>query len=406
MIRHAFRLIWNRKRRSLLLMGEVLLSFVVVFAVTAAIITGAIRYRRPLGFSYDHVWVLHIDRGVGMHDEAQPGHEDRETLSRIRDELESEPDVKGVSYTSGNFPYSQSLWTTGFNWDGKMHSAWIWLADDRFADVMGLTLLEGRWFNAEDDAAVRDVIVVTRQMKEEVFGGESPVGKIQIKDDQDERLIVGVVDDYRYRGEFEPHRGGFFLRSHVKDTGAYLPNLALFSVRDGSDARVEERILQRVRALAPNWTFRIETLVDKRAAHIKDNLLGAGVFVAVAGFLIVNVALGLFGVLWQSISRRHGEIGLRRAVGARPGSIAGQVLLETLVLATIALLGGILVAAQIPILGLDSLVIQRGTVIPGSTYVLAMVCGVVMIYLLVSLCALYPSQLAARVEPASALHDE
>ena len=407
MIRHTFKLIWNRKRRNILLMSEILLSFVVMFAVATAIITGLTRYLEPLGFSYESTWVLHLNRGGDLLDQAAEDSETRATLQRIRGELESQPEIAGVSFIASNYPYSHSTWSTSFDWEGKKYGASVWLTDDDFAKVVGLTVLEGRWFNAEDDASPRRAVVLNRQMKEELFGDESPIGKIQADEGEDEeRIIVGVVENYRYKGEFEPHRGGFFERHEISDTASDLPYAALLSVREGSDARVEEKILRRLAPVAPDWTLRIETLTDARQTYLKDNLLQAGIFVTVAGFLVFNVALGLFGVLWQSINRRHGEIGLRRAVGASRGHIAGQILAESLVLATLAIAAGVLVAVQMPVLGLDSLLTGYEISVPGPVYALAMACAAVMIYLLVSLCALYPSQLAARVQPAAALHDE
>lgn len=405
MIRHTLKLIWNRKRRNILLITEVFLAFVVMFAVSTALITGLTRYLKPLGFSYMNNWVIFFNRGglEGSENES----ETRATMARIEQEMESQPEVAKVSFASSNYPYSRSVWMTNFKWKDQSYHPAIWLVDDDFAEVAGLKVLEGRWFNREDDASPRRAVVLTRKMKEDLFGDESPVGQIQADPDRkEERIIVGVVEDYRYRGEFEPYRGGLFERHPITDTSSNLAGQAVFSVRPGSDARVEESILKRLASIAPDWDLRIETLTDRRRSYVRDNLLHTGIFVMVAGFLVFNVALGLFGVLWQSISRRHGEIGLRRAVGASRGHIARQVLTESLVVGTFAIAAGLLIALQVPLLRLETVVTGTETPVPGGIYVLAMACTMLLIYLIVSLCALYPSQLAARVEPAAALHED
>ena len=64
------------------------------------------------------------------------------------------------------------------------------------------------------------------------------------------------------------------------------------------------------------------------------------ILIIVAGFLIINVALGLFGVLWYNINLRKSEIGLRRAVGASGNAVSKQLVGEALVLATFALIIG------------------------------------------------------------------
>jgi putative ABC transport system permease protein len=122
-------------------------------------------------------------------------------------------------------------------------------------------------------------------------------------------------------------------------------------------------------------------------------------FFVLAGFLVFNVALGLFGVLWYSINRRRGEIGLRCAVGADARRISGQILGESLMMATLGVVLGLFFAIQVPMTGLF------GSVGLG-VYLLAMVSAAALIYLIVTACAVYPSRLAARIQPAEALRDE
>ena len=65
-----------------------------------------------------------------------------------------------------------------------------------------------------------------------------------------------------------------------------------------------------------NSNVEIEHLTNKRKSINYFALVPMIVLLIVACFLIINVALGLFGVLWYNINKRRGEIGLRRAVGA------------------------------------------------------------------------------------------
>ncbi len=61
MIRHVFRLIWNRKRTNLLMMTEIFVSFLVLFAVVGLGVYTADNWRRPIGYSIDRVWNIQID---------------------------------------------------------------------------------------------------------------------------------------------------------------------------------------------------------------------------------------------------------------------------------------------------------------------------------------------------------
>jgi putative ABC transport system permease protein len=104
----------------------------------------------------------------------------------------------------------------------------------------------------------------------------------------------------------------------------------------------------------------------------------------VAAFLIINVALGIFGVLWYNINKRRGEIGLRRAVGAPGSSVSAQLVSEAMILATLSLIIGAFFAVQFPLLNVFDL--------PASVYLIAMLLAVIFIYLLVLVCSLYPGQ--------------
>jgi putative ABC transport system permease protein len=78
----------------------------------------------------------------------------------------------------------------------------------------------------------------------------------------------------------------------------------------------------------------IEHMDNKLESKNKLTLVPMIIASIVAGFLVINVALGLFGVLWYNINKRKGEIGLRRAVGASGNSISGSSIGEALVLST------------------------------------------------------------------------
>ena len=122
----------------------------------------------------------------------------------------------------------------------------------------------------------------------------------------------------------------------------------------------------------------------------------------VAGFLLLMVALGLTGVVWQSVTQRIREFGLRRAKGATIADIRRQVLVEMVIMTSIALVVGVALLAQLPLLPLPS----ELDVIPAGVFTLSIAASAGAIYVLTLLCGWYPSRLATRVQPAEALHYE
>jgi putative ABC transport system permease protein len=103
--------------------------------------------------------------------------------------------------------------------------------------------------------------------------------------------------------------------------------------------------------------------------------------------------------LWQSVTTRIREIGVRRALGASAADVRWQVIGELMVMATIAMAGGTLVVLQFPFLDL------LGPV-PASVFAAGLSLTIVSLYGLALVCGLHPARLATTVHPSEALRYE
>ena len=394
MIRHLFTLIWNRRRANFLLITEVFLAFVVLFVVGSMLVYNQQNYRTPLGFGYEHVWRLDLDPGT------LPEAGRLATVRQVMTQLRALPEVVAVSRTSFNTPFSGSSNGSPVSTQDEkivVEHASGHSVEDPLREVLELPLVAGRWFDKRDDGAALRPAVLSRALAEQLFPGQSPLGQVVDRNDEIFR-IVGLVEQFRADGDLEEPRPAIFLRVNPQDTTLNEASTLLLRVRPGAGAELERRMSTGILATAKGWNVSITTLPEQRAAQLKRTLTPLVALGLVCGFLILNVALGLFGVLWQTINQRRAELGVRRALGATAGAISGQVLGELLVLTTFGLVLGLLVAAQFPLLGVFS--------IKASVYFTAMLLAAAGLYLLAAICALYPSQLAARIQPAVALREE
>lgn len=394
MIRHLFTLIWNRRRANALLTAEIFLAFVVLFAVGSLATYLRQNYQAPLGFTYEHVWTIDLNAGNQPHDQQFA------TLQQVLLRLRTTPGVEVVSRSLDTTPFSFNSNTNdlfvGAGTEQRQTEADVYYAGPEMRDVLGLQLTEGRWFDRRDEATNRRPVVITEATRRELFLGQSPLGKI-VRREKDELQVVGVIDAYRAGGQLSKPQPGILLYVSPQDTTDALFTL-LVRVRPGAGAALAKKISEDIRAIGPTWTSTIVTLPEQRLTQLKQ-LLSVPVFLGVVClFLILNVALGLFGVLWLNISQRRAEIGLRRAIGASAGNISGQIVGEILVLTTFGLLLGLLVAMQFPLLNVFN--VQPGI------YLTAILLATGGLYLLAAICALYPSRLAAGIQPAVALREE
>ncbi|MBE9586428.1 ABC transporter permease [Mucilaginibacter sp. JRF] len=394
MIKHLFKLIWNKKKQNFLLLSEIFISFMVIFGVFSFGVYAYKNYMAPMNIKYENVWVINYSNTLKT--------ENADSLemfySSLKQNIQALPGVIEASYTSANFPYSTSMMNNGITYKGKQYfGVNNYRVDDDYLKTLGGNLIEGRWYRKADGAGKERVIVINKKLKDDVFGSGSAIGKyIDGNNSKDGRRVIGVVDDMKNFGDYQPAKYGMFERidtSYRKWVGNML-----VKVKPGADAAFEGKLYKTMANALKNSNIEIEHLDDKLSSTNKFTLVPLIILSIIAAFLIINVALGLFGVLWYNINKRRGEIGLRRAIGASGNSVSGQLVAESLILATLSLLIGSFFAAQFPLLNVFDL--------PAMVYVIALLMAVVFIYLLVFVCALYPGRQAANIYPAVALHEE
>jgi len=394
MFKHLFKLIWNKKKQNFLLMFEMLISFMVTFAVFTFVVYYYQNYKKPMGFDYENVWVINYNNSL------KTTNSDSLTLfyETIRQTLKEMPQVKDVGFTLDNIPFSAYINGTGLQYNNKkINMVNNYNVEDSYRDVLNIKVLEGRWFNKSDAVAKNKPIVINASLKEIIFGNSNAAGKLIGNYDGTEKMqIIGVVEDMKFKGDYKPSGTAVFNRV---DTGAlHWLDRILIKVTTDADAAFESHLYKTMANFMKNTNVEIEHLTTKRKSINNLALIPMIILLIVAGFLIINVALGLFGVLWYNINKRRGEIGLRRAVGATGTSISKQLVGEALVLSTISLTIGCFFAFQFPLLNVFDL--------PAGIYLIAIALSVAFIYALVTICAFYPGKQAAGIYPAVALHEE
>lgn len=396
MIRHLLKLVWHRRTANLLLVVEIFASFLVAFPLAGF---GLFLWRnstQPLGYDWTDVWSVAIDAGARYTAAEGEAAAAADTLVRLLAAAEAMPEVEAAA-AAAIAPLEMA--SSDRTRDGV--STLADAATDSFAEVMDLEIVAGRWFGPEDDALGHTPVVIDRDLARTLWGDAVAVGRrfpLAMGEGADER-VIGVVSEFKKDGELAAPGHFVFYRSRLGEAAPPDVSRLLLEMASGADAAVEERLVEDLSALAPGWTFEVTPLERLRANQIRARLVPLALGGIVAVFLLAMVALGLTGVLWQSITQRGAELGLRRALGASRVQVRRQVLAEVLLLTGLAVGAGLVVVVQLPLFELVGF-------LDPSLFMGALALAVTTILGLALVCGLYPSRLAMAVEPAEALRNE
>lgn len=403
MFRHLLKPIWRRKGRNMMLSLEILLAFVVVFVIAAAGVRYYQLYHLPTGFAYTSVWSVQME---------QPDHKlknDMLLYDKLKRGLQALPEVEQVAFA--NMPlYENSTWRTGYYLpdSGVSISSDLMLVSDDFFDTVDMSLVQGRWFSAADEGATDRPVVVNLRFAQEMFPGQNPIGKMIGNDQAGEKAgtivrkmnkIVGVIEDFRSHGEFMIPTNVVFIRFSPQSSPDGVRTV-LLKVKPGTARSFETKLSEQLKLVRNDWSYRISPMSDMRQTMLRESIAPLIVLSVIAAFLLFMVAFGLFGVLWQHTTQRIPEIGLRRAIGATAGNIYRQIIVEQLLLTSLAMSVGLILLVQLPITGV------LGENLSWSLFLVAAIISISIMALVSVLCALYPAWRASRLTPTEALHYE
>jgi putative ABC transport system permease protein len=269
-----------------------------------------------------------------------------------------------------------------------------------FFETYRMQLREGRWI-ADEDTTGRPVAVVSRALAEAAWPGQSAIGK-RIRTEKDFREVVGVAENAVYTTlEAEPARVLYVPVKQGPDPVLFGAPTAISirtTVDPGATTRAVGGELRALDAMAP--LFNVVTM-DERISRVTARYrYSAALLGAMAVLALLMAAIGTYGVMAFAVAARTREIGIRVALGARPGDVMRLMLSGgvQLTVAGIAIgLAGTYAASRL----LAAVLFGVSTHDPLTFAAIALLMG------LVATVACYvPARRALRVDPVVALRTE
>jgi len=395
MIRHLLKLTWNRRKKNFILGIEILISFLVLFAVFSIGVNYFSIYIKDRGFEYEKVYRVGIDW------QNESNKVILQKKERIAVLLSQYNDIESYAFAMNNVPFNESRWQSGFRYGNQEIISDVFYTDDYFFDVIDLKLTGGTKFSKELDANKVKPAIINKLFAENITDNSPLMGKKILEGGPEntniEYEVVGTFEHYKFFNDFYDIGNQVFIRTSRNDTLRNL-NTIVIKMKTSTNAIFEQKLISDLSRISPNWIFDVSLLKENRIIANREALGPFVIFSIIAGFLIFNVALGIFGVLWYSINRRRPEIGLRRAMGATASVIKNQFIVEMWILASFALSVGTIISVQFPLLGVFN--------VKPANYIQSIVAAALSIFIIVTVCAYQPSVIAAKIQPADTLREE
>lgn len=317
------------------------------------------------------------------------------------------PSVRVVSPFYAKLPFEPlRVWHKGEEAQGPIMRG----VEHFFTDATAILVDRGRFISHSDSTHRRNVVVLGRTIADGLFGAEDPLGK-EIHIDGAIYEVIGLIEQREvfFGGPSENQLVlipfGTFDKYYAEREKEFLQFFCLAAAPEEVEAGMQEArdLLRRRRRLAPDApdnfaVFASNQMLDiwtQASSGISLLLIG----VASLGLLIGGI--GVMNIMLVSVTERTGEIGLRKAVGARRRDVLWQFLLEAITLTLLGGVVGVLAGVTVALLIQFFLPSLKASISMG-----AITAGLVVSVSVGLFFGLWPAYRAARLNPIEALRYE
>jgi predicted permease len=332
---------------SAIVIAQVALSLVLVFAGLLFVRTFSTLATLDLGFDQDRLLVVDID----AENSSMPPAEHLDVVARIRRAAASVPGVAHAAVGLKTPTSAGGVWMLGVELaEGPAagEEEYIYanfVTTDWFA-AYGTRMLAGRAFTERDGVSDPIVAIVNEDFARRFLGGGSPLGLgIRTQTFRSPIEIVGVVEDVVYRSLREPATPMVYLPlAEMSKPGFHHDPPPPISVgvraESGSPAMLIRAVASAIEQVDPSFTMTLRPLTDHVDARlVQERILSIlSSFFAVLAVLLAGV--GLFGMTSYTVARRRAEIALRMAIGAGPEHVVRMVLRRVATLVGVGIIIG------------------------------------------------------------------
>ena len=392
------------------LLGKGLL--VVQVAISVVLLVGAGLFLRTLsnlrqvdvGFNPVKLVLFRVNPSMNRYDEKRTITFYNELMERIaavpgvRAVGLSNPGLLSGSVNGTRFYVRGRVYPVGRD-EGTTNDINRMVVSANFFETMEIPVVRGRGFTPQDNETSPKVAVINEAAVRKFFPNDDPLGQRfgSSVESSDQFEVVGVLKDAKYSSVRDPAPATMYVPFAQRSPGG-----VVMAVRTaGEPGSVTTALREAVKQIDPNLPVTdVSTQLEQIERRFQQEKLFAQAYTLFGSLAMVVAAIGLFGLMSYSVSRRTNEIGIRMALGARREHVLRLVMFESMILVVIGVAIGAAIAlgagrfVQTMLFGLE------------PTDVLTMIAAILIMVGVSAVAGFIPARRASRVDPMIALRYE
>ncbi len=342
----------RNRLRSLLVVSEFALAMMLL--ISAALLIRSFRQLNNVdpGFNPENVLTVRLWLPQPNLPETGPYFKHPARVQLYRQVIENLKTLPGVESVGGvnQLPLGGGRSSAGITVEGQTSQSESpgaiepALASPGYFDAMGIKLVSGRLFTDQDDEKAPGAVVISQKLANAFFSGQDPIGKRikfgGIASQSPWQTVIGVVRDVKSQGL------GVESRPQMYRSLLQISNLSLtLVIRASNPGGLSEAARAAVSSVDPDLpVYSARTMDEVMSAAVAEQrfaMLMLGLFALIA---LILSSVGIYGVMSYTVSQRTHEIGIRMALGARPGDVLRMIIAQGLTLIAAGMAAGLAAA--------------------------------------------------------------